>query len=152
MAKGSTLVEFALVLPMVLMLMFTTVDFGVYFFVQHTLQYATREGARLGLVGGTVNDGAGNPLSREASIVQRIRDRASAAMNPALVEVSIYPVAADFSDPVNWSGTLNAGSPGSYMRVRTTYSYTFITPFLGALVPAGVLKARAQATYRNELF
>ena len=49
--QGATAVEFALVLPIFLLLTFAIIDFGRYFFVEHTLQYATREGMRLALVG-----------------------------------------------------------------------------------------------------
>jgi hypothetical protein len=66
--RGGALVEFALVLPAFFVMMLSIMDFGLYFFVQHTLQFATREGARLALVGGTLTDASGNPLSREASI------------------------------------------------------------------------------------
>ena len=49
--RGGALVEFALVLPAFFVMMLSIMDFGLYFFVQHTLQFATREGARLALVG-----------------------------------------------------------------------------------------------------
>ena len=40
---GFTIVEFALVLPLFLILLAAIIDFGILFFVQHTLQFATRE-------------------------------------------------------------------------------------------------------------
>ena len=52
--RGATAVEFALVLPIFVLLLMGIIDFGRYYFVQHTVQYATREGTRLGLVGGTL--------------------------------------------------------------------------------------------------
>jgi hypothetical protein len=150
--RGTAIIEFAVVLPLLLTLIFTTIDFGIFFFVQHTVQFATREGVRLALVGRTVTDGAGNPLDREASIVKTIRDAAAIAVNPDQLEISIYPVDAGFSDPADWRATQDAGSGGSYMRVRTIYSYRFLTPVLGALVAGGHLDVRAEATYRNEWF
>jgi Flp pilus assembly protein TadG len=150
--KGATLVEFALVFPMLLLLMFGVMDFGFYFFVQHSLQFATREGVRLALVGRTINDGAGIPMSREASIVQTIRSKASVAVRPAEVSVSIFPVDATFTDPSGWQTTQNAGLPGSYMRVKTVYTYRFITPLISAFVPSHTRLIEVQATYKNELF
>ena len=47
--------EFALTLPVFFILVIGIIEFGWYFFVQHTLQYATREGMRLALVGRTLN-------------------------------------------------------------------------------------------------
>jgi Flp pilus assembly protein TadG len=150
--RGAALMEFAVALPLLLILMFSIVDFGLYFFAQHTVQFATREGVRLALVGRTLADGAGNAMSREASIVRTISDKAAVAVNPTKLQISIFPVDPEYGDPVDWQTTQNAGAPGSYMRVRTRYDYHFITPLLGALMPNGRLSVRAQATYRNELF
>jgi len=128
--KGVTIVEFALVLPLLLVLIFTIIDFGLYFFAQHTVQFATREGVRLALVGRTLTDASGDPLSREGSIVKMITDKAAVAISPSALQISIYPVNPDYSDPANWRNTQDAGMPGDYMRVRTRYEYRFITPLL----------------------
>jgi len=141
-----------MVLPVFALLLFGIIDFGRYFFVQHTIQFATREGTRLALVGGTLSDNAGNPLDRTASIIQKIQDKASVAVNPAAVSISIFPIAAGYSDPTGWQGQQNAGGPGDYMRVRTTYTYVFLTPFIGDFFTAGMKTVQAEATYRNELF
>ncbi len=152
--KGATLVEFAMVFPMLMVLIFAIMDFGMYFFVQHSLQFATREGVRLALVGRTINDASGNPMTREGSIVQTIRNKASVAVRPADVTVSIYPVDNTFADPSGWQTTQNAGLPGSYMRVKTRYTYQLVTPFalVGFLVPNRLRVIEVQATYKNELF
>ena len=44
--RGVALLEAALVLPMLLVLIFGSIDLGYAFFVKHTLQGASREGAR----------------------------------------------------------------------------------------------------------
>jgi Flp pilus assembly protein TadG len=150
--RGVTIVEFALVLPLLLVLIFSIIDFGLYFFVEHTLQFATREGVRLALVGRTLDDPNGNPLSREASIIKMINDHAALAVNPSALEISIYPVNPDYTDPTDWKITQDAGGPGSYMRVKTRYYYKFITPLVGALLPNGRILVQSQATYKNELF
>jgi hypothetical protein len=150
--RGTAIVDFALVLPLLFILIFTIVDFGLFFFIQHTVQFATREGVRLALVGRTVNDAQGNPLDREASIVQTIQQKAAIAVDPARLQISIYPVDGGFGDPVGWQGSQDAGSGGSYMRVRTIYTYQFVTPLLAGLFPSGRCDVRAQATYRNEWF
>ena len=151
-ARGVAIVEFALVFPLLLLLTFMLIDFGFYFFCQHTVQYATREGVRLALVGRTINDAHGNALSREASIVQTIRDKAAVAVRPADLSISIYPVDTEYGDPAGWQNTQDAGNPGVYMRVRTRYTYRFLTPLIGSLVAGGSVPIQAQATYRNELF
>ena len=148
--KGVAIVEFALILPLFFILMAAIIDFGILFFVQHTLQFATREGARLGLVGRTLTDANGNPIGREASIIEAIQNNASIAVPPGALEISIFPINADFTDPVGWEGMQDAGAPGQYMRVRTRYD--FPVPLISAFVTQAHLSMYAQSTYRNEQF
>jgi hypothetical protein len=154
--RGTTIVEFALVLPIFFLLVLGIFDFGRYFFVDHTLQYATREGMRLALVGRTLTDGNGNPMSREASIIQTIKDKASLAVDPSSLSIYIFQIGSDYQDPGNWKTFVgdgaNAGGPGSYMRVRTRYTCEFMTPLIGAFFTGGNILVEAQGTYRNELF
>jgi Flp pilus assembly protein TadG len=151
--KGSSAVEFALTLPIFIILVIGIIEFGWYYFVQHTLQYATREGMRLALVGRTINNPSGTPMSREDSIITTIRNNATLAVKPASsVTVSIYPVSASFTDPTGWETQQDAGDPGQYMRVRSRYNYKFFTPLIGGFFSGGGIVIQAEGTYRNELF
>jgi Flp pilus assembly protein TadG len=151
--KGTTVVEMAVVLPIFLLLVFGIIDFGYYFFVEHTLQYATREGMRLALVGIQLNDEDGKTLSREDSIKKKIKDNASLAVDPSSLSIYVFPIGSDYSDPLNWQDLpANAGNPGSYMRVKTRYTFKFLTPLISTLFPGGVATIEAQGTYKNELF
>jgi hypothetical protein len=150
--RGSSALEFAVALPFFVMLVICTIEFGWYFFVQHTLQYATREGMRLALVGRQLTDTAGNTMSREASIIRTIKEQASLAVKPDGVLVSIYPVKDDFSDPTGWETQQDAGAPGDYMRVRTRYYHKVFTPLIPHFFKADHFWIVAEGTYRNELF
>jgi Flp pilus assembly protein TadG len=143
--KGSSVVEFALALPIFIILVIGIIEFGWCFFVQHTLQYATREGMRLAIVGRTLTN-----MSPEASIIYTIRQEASLAVNPNSVLISIYPVGNNFGDPTNWQNTQTAGNRGDYMRVRTRVIHTFFTPLIGSFFPGGTLTIQAEGTFRNE--
>jgi hypothetical protein len=149
--RGTTAVEFALVLPLFVLLLFGIIDFGRYFFVQHTVQFATREGTRLATVGGALTNPDGTPMSRIASVVKEIQDSADLAVDPSDLSISVFPITG-YSDPEGWDGMQNAGNPGDYMRVRTRYTYTFLTPFIGDFFSGGVNVIQAEATYRNEIF
>jgi Flp pilus assembly protein TadG len=149
--RGNAIVEFALVLPIFILLVIGIVEFGYYFFVQHTLQYATREGMRLALVGGRLPGPGGTTLSKEASIIQTIQTNVAIAVKPAAVNIFIYPVTPSFTDPANWQ-TLpaNAGASGQYMRVRSQYTHNFFTPLIGTFFTGGSIVMQAEGTYRNE--
>ncbi len=111
--RGNTAVEFALTLPIFIILFIGIIEFGWYFFVQHTIQYATREGMRLALVGRTIADPSnpGNNLSREASIIQTIKDNAMLPVIRNGVLVSIYPVSTGYTDPTGWETAAGCRRP-----------------------------------------
>jgi Flp pilus assembly protein TadG len=50
--RGSEVLEAALVFPILLALAFGTVEFGYYFYVEHNLESAAREGARAAIPAG----------------------------------------------------------------------------------------------------
>jgi hypothetical protein len=136
-------------LPLFVLLMLGIIDFGRYFFVQHTVQFATREGTRLALVGGTLQNPDGTPMSRVASIIAKIEESANLA-NLSGLDISVYPIEAPYSDQTDWVVRQDAGLPGDYMRVRTRYTYQFLTPFIGGFNGPNFIQAAA--TYRNEGF
>jgi Flp pilus assembly protein TadG len=150
--RGGTAVEFALVLPLFAMLMLSIIDFGHYFFIEHTVQYATREGTRLALVGGQINDSKNTPMSRLASIIQTIQDNASMAVDPAALQISIYPVPYGTYDDPKPKNTQDPGNGGDYMRVDVQYVYHFYTPMISQFFPSGQQLIEARALYRNESF
>ena|SRR5687767_10836367 len=46
--RGAEVLEMALILPILLLLIFGMIEFGWFFYLQHNLQAAAREGARTG--------------------------------------------------------------------------------------------------------
>lgn len=62
-ARGQSLVEFTLIVPVFMLILFGMIEFGFVFTHDLTLEYATREGARAGAAldngGGTLGCGAG---------------------------------------------------------------------------------------------
>jgi Flp pilus assembly protein TadG len=104
--RGQSLVEFALILPLFLLLMFAIVDFGMGFYSWITVTNAAREGARIGAVG------ADSP-----TIQQRVKDTAGSLNNSNLtITVS------------------NAkGNSGETVGVTVNYKYQLITPLSGLM-------------------
>lgn len=48
--KGATAVEFAIVLPLLFLLIFAMIEFGLYLFNRQVITNAAREGARAGII------------------------------------------------------------------------------------------------------
>jgi Flp pilus assembly protein TadG len=71
--KGGALIEFAIVLPLLMLLVGGIVDFGILFYNKQVLTNASREGARAGIV--YQSDGAGNKIILTESDIQGIVER-----------------------------------------------------------------------------
>lgn len=120
---GQSLVEFALVLPLVLSILFGIVEFGRGFQSWLAITNAAAYGARTGAVGASA-----------VAIDTATRD-AAASLDPVLLDVQIA----------------NAqGPPGTAVNVQVTYDLPMITPIFAVLLPGGVISLTADATQRLE--
>ncbi len=104
------MVELALVLPVLLLLLLGTVEFGRFFGTYLSLQHAAREGARLYLTGASMPD-----------VEARIRD--TAYLVPQNEKDRIAITLSRSADPV----------VGSVVRVYLSYPFAFLFPFLGVV-------------------
>ena len=96
--RGSVVLEAALILPILLVIVFASIEFGYAFYVKHTLQGAAREGARAGIVPGADN----------ASITSACGDAmTNGGMNGVSYTVTITNNAGGTID----ASTLDAGEP-----------------------------------------
>lgn len=107
--KGQNLVEFALVVPIFLILVFAIVDFGMGFHAWITVTNAAREGARVGAVG-----------ADEATITARVEDTAS-----SLTQDDLNVTVTNSVD--------QGGDPGESVTVQVDYQYQMITPLSNLL-------------------
>ena len=64
--RGAAAVEFALILPLLMVILFGTIDWGWYFFVQQIVNNAAREGARVGSLTVPGTSGAAATASAQA--------------------------------------------------------------------------------------
>jgi Flp pilus assembly protein TadG len=106
--RGAVAVEFALLLPVLLLIVFGIIDFGRALNAQITLTQAAREGARLAALGDTT---------------AQVQSRATAAAT-GLSSVTVTVVQACAP---------GAGAQGLDAKVQTSYSFSFATP-LGAIM------------------
>ena len=132
--RGSTVIEVALLMGPFLLLLVGIMEFGMYYFHQHTLQYATREGMRLATVGGQLKDEEGELMDRKASIIKAIKDKASVAINIDENNIKIFKVGDNYQNPEDWEDADDplAGNPADYMRVVVTYDHEFTTSLIGS--------------------
>lgn len=95
---GNVILEAALVLPILLMLAFGTIEFGYFFFVKNNVQGAAREGVRASIAPGATNadvnaavaTSMGNAgLSQSGYTVTTVPANVSTAAAGASVQVTV---------------------------------------------------------------
>lgn len=122
---GQTLAEFALVVPLFLLLVFGIIDFsrGLQSYV--TIQEGARDGARYAVTGRDDCSGA-SPETRPNCIAQAVKVRTQGLGNTSNITVSTrswaYPA---YSDPPTEN---DPGQQCDAVEVEVHYDYTPITP------------------------
>lgn len=61
--RGAVVVEVAVVMPLLLLIMIGTIEYGWYFFTAQTIKYAAREGARVGCLAISTDDDIKNTIN-----------------------------------------------------------------------------------------
>jgi Flp pilus assembly protein TadG len=124
-SRGQGLVEFALVLPLFLLLVFGIMDLGLAVFSYNSITNAAREGARLAIVN---QDGT--------NVSAKAKSQARVAGAPT-VTVAYYQANADGTPDTTTTCPIGASSyigVGCLAVVTFTGSYTPITPVIGRVL------------------
>jgi Flp pilus assembly protein TadG len=109
--KGQSLVEFALIVPVLILLLLGIVDFSRIFHAYLTIDHAGREAARAASIGKDVGTITSIAINQGSSI----------GLTTGQVNVS-------------------TGSSGSNATITITYPVTFLTPIIGKIVSPFTLK------------
>ncbi len=116
--SAQSMVEFAFVGPIFLLMLIGTIEMGRLMWTSHELSNGTREGARWASVRGDRWEAQSNSAITWADVRTVILDRTS-ALDSTLSGTLTYPSA-------------NSREPGSKVRVTTTYTYVpMVGEFLG---------------------
>jgi Flp pilus assembly protein TadG len=129
--RGVAAAEFALILPVLLLILFGTIEFGMIMYSREVVTNAVREGARAGIV-------QGPPKRTEAEII--------AIATTYLTGTGVAPADVTFTV----TGEMLA-SPNN-LTVTATYLYRFLIPYIPTTV-AGIpdpLPLTARSVMRHE--
>lgn len=144
-STGANLLEAALVTPLLLLLTFSIIDFGVIFYVYLALENGVSQATRYAVTGNQMDDpdNPGEPLGREDSI--------KAAMREATPTLTIEDQAFSFSHMAPggaWVG--GAGGPSDIEKVTVTYTWTPFTPLIRPFFENGELHLTVESAMKNE--
>lgn len=123
--KGGALVEFAIVLPLLVVLVIGIVEFGLLCYNKHVIANASREGARAAIV-------AGVDFLDDATIRTIVKNYC----NPRLLDFSGNTIDNDDIDLTDGDGNAVVRSTlgfGDDFAVTIEYDYGFLIPSLFSL-------------------
>jgi Flp pilus assembly protein TadG len=160
--RGQGLLEFALILPLFLLLLFGIIEFAIINVSIGSFNFATQDAARYGAIVGPTD-----PNSDTTMLTTIIEPRINQIVAAQLVSIEIFKATesgACFGGsgafPCSTEDSYNAqtqlwtyGWPatvrndqlivGDYLGVRITYTYTYITAFFATLSPTITLTAES---------
>ena len=141
--RGNALVEFALVLPLLLLIFAGIVDFGFLFQRYEVITNAAREGARIGVL----------PGYEAADVQERVLDYVQAGLSMSAEDAATAVGTPDVQLVMLATGT---GAPfaATQVTVSFTYNYLIIGPIVN-LVTGGDWTAsitiNSRSTMRREI-
>jgi Flp pilus assembly protein TadG len=133
---GQAVVEFALILPLFMLLVFGTLEFGRAYYDVHLLTNAARGGARLGSLPGKVESDVQSSVNSFMNSVGLTNARSTTI------------VVKDKTGTVR-AGGLASAQEGDTVAVTVNYSFTV---FAGHLLPgfSGTVTLKGRCTFRHE--
>lgn len=134
--RGQSMVEFALILPLFVLLLLGIFDLGRAVFAYNTINNAAREAGRLAIVDQTVAD-----IQAEGK-----QQAVSLGIDAADVDVDFFLTSAGTSTPCTYVGGPQVTECTA--RVRVPYEYTAATPIIGNIV--GVITMTGETQFRIE--
>lgn len=134
---GQALVEFTLVLPLLLVLFFSIIEFSLFFYTRIALRHVVRESARFAVTGNFLTDSAGTPMTRAQSIQHMILAGAPG--------ITIIPANITLTPA-------GGGGPGEVVRIAVSYTYNAKLPPFRLFFPSGRLMINVATVTKNEIF
>jgi Flp pilus assembly protein TadG len=129
--RGQALVEFALVLPIFMLLVTGMLDFGFALYSRMTVINAAREGARAAV---TAADKTLIPVLVPSAVNGAANGLTPLGISAACVAIATTPPPCRFTS----SGPGTLAKPGDAVKVSVTYTYqTFFPLFFGATFDLG---------------
>jgi len=135
---GQTIIEFALLLPVFLLLIVGFFDLGRAVFYYSSLTNAVRETARYAVV---------NHDRTEAKLREMVLDKYAFAINPndIIIEIGYYQEDDDLNQPPPAPG---ADPIFTNISIKATYIFDPVTPFIERLGTSGGIPLVAKSTMR----
>lgn len=134
-AKGQSLIEMALVMPILMLVTFSIVDFALLFYTHLSLESAVSQAVRYGITGGAMQG-----MSRQESMKSVLR-RSAPTLTIDDNDISFSRLAGG-----NWVAGL--GGPGDVERLSIDYTHRVL--ILAPFFANGQINLHAESAMKNE--
>jgi len=145
-SQGNSLIEAAIITPLLLLLTFAIVDFASLLYAYLALENGVSQATRFAVTGNLMDDpdNPGGMLSREESI--------KAAMRRATPTLTIADAAFTFSHlPAGGSAWVGGtGGPDDVGKVTINYTWTLLTPLIRPFFANGQIGLTVESAMKNE--
>jgi len=143
---GTSIVEAAIITPLLLLLTLSIVDFGALFYCYLALENGVSQATRFAVTGNVLADPSnpGTNLSRDGSIML--------AMRQATPTLTLPDNAFTFSSmpPGGTTWGPGSGGPNALAKVSVSYTWTFFNPVLWAFFSGGQITLNVESSMKNE--
>ncbi len=144
---GQSVVEFALILPVMLLLLAAAIDLGRLFYAYVAVENAAKEGAFFGARNPLCDDGVNTNCDDPNNVIWHVRNEAPNLGSQFTTTVACRDNAGTLMQPIN--NCLD----GMKYQVTVTYPFRLITPILSSIFGTGMtLHAESQATVISDAF
>jgi hypothetical protein len=145
-ATGSSLIEAAMITPLLVLLTFSIVDFASMFYVYLALENGVSQATRYAVTGNVMDDpnNPGGQLSRDDSIKTAMRQ----ATPTLTIDDSDFSFAHMAVGSSSW--VAGSGGPGEIQKVTVNYTWKFFDPLIGAFFPGGQIALTVDSAMKNE--
>ncbi len=145
-SSGANLIEAAIVLPLLVLLTFSIVDFASMFWVYLALENGVSQASRYGVTNQLMQD-----PSNPGTYMTRL-DSIKTAMRDATPNISIPDSDFTFSymspGATGWSA--GPGGPGDITKITVNHNWDLLTPVLRPFFPSGQVQISVSSAMKNE--
>jgi Flp pilus assembly protein TadG len=138
-SRGATLVEAAIMTPLLLLLTFSIVDFACLFYVYLALENGASQATRYAVTGQVISG-----QTREDSIKAAMRQATpTLTLDDSMFSFSHLPPGA-----TAWVG--GTGAENDIGKVTITYPWSLMTPLIRPFFTGGQITIRVESAMKNE--
>jgi Flp pilus assembly protein TadG len=144
--RGQSLIEAALITPLLLLLTFGIIDFASMFYVYLALENGVSQATRFAVTGNLQDDPStpGAKLDRVNSIKLTMRQATPTLTLPdSYFTFNHLPVGS-----ATW--VAGVGGAGEIEKVTVNYPFTFLTPLIKPFFTGGQLNMQVDSSMKNE--